>query len=165
MYFSRVDAHHTNGISECRIRYIQDSGRTILIHAAHLWKTHIPTNLWSYDLRLGNQAYINTPLLGNVQGKTPAQLFTSTEVQDNPKHWTPFCFPTFVLTPSLRAPKRIHHKWKHRAELGIYLGPSPVHNKNVALILNTSIGLVIPQFHVRFDPEFTTAPDFKSKSS
>ena len=35
MYFSRVDAHHTNRIAECRIRDIQDSGRTMLVHAAH----------------------------------------------------------------------------------------------------------------------------------
>ena len=35
MSFSGVDAHHTNEISERRIRDVQDSGRTILIHAAH----------------------------------------------------------------------------------------------------------------------------------
>ena len=86
MYFSRVDAHHTNRIAECRIRDIQDSGRTMLIHAAHIWKTHITTNLWPYTLILGNQAYNNTPLLVNAQGKTPTQLFTYTEVQENPKH-------------------------------------------------------------------------------
>ena len=136
----------------------------MIIHAAHSWKTHITTNLWPYALRLGNQAYNNTPILGNTPGKTPTQLFTSTEVQDNIKHWKPFGCPTFVLTPSLRAPQRIHQKWKHRSELGIYLGPSPVHHRNVALILNPATGLVSPKFHVRFDPEFTTAPDLKNKS-
>ena len=165
MSFSGVDAHHTNGIAERRIRDIQDAGRTMLIHAAHRWKTHITTNLWPYAIRLGNHAYNSTPLLSNAQGKTPIQLFTSTEVQDNPKHWKPFGCPTFVLTSALRAPQRIHHKWKQRAELGIYLGPSPVHHRNVALILNPTTGLVSPQFHVRFDPEFTTAPDLKNKSS
>ena len=68
------------------------------------------------------------------------------------------------MTLALRDPQHIHHKWKHQAELGIYLGPSPVHNRNVALILNPASGLVSPQFHVRFDPELTTAPDIKSKS-
>ena len=86
MSFSRVDDNHTNGISERRIRDIQDSGRTILIHAAYLCKTHITTNLWPYALILDNQAYNNTPLLGNAQGKTPTQLFTSTEVKEKPKH-------------------------------------------------------------------------------
>ena len=152
MYFSRLYDHHTNGISERRIRDIKESGRTILIHDAHRWKTHITTNLWPYSLRLGNQDYNNTSLLGNSQGKTPTQLFTYTEVQDNPKHWKPFGCPTFVLTPALRAPQRIHHKWKHRAELGIYLGPSPVHHRNVALILNPATRLVSPQLNFRFDP-------------
>ena len=53
MSFSGVDDHHTNGISERRIRYIQDSGRTMLIHAAHRWKSHITTTLWPYAIRLG----------------------------------------------------------------------------------------------------------------
>ena len=37
MYFSGVDACHTNGIYELRIQDVQDSGRTMLIHATHLW--------------------------------------------------------------------------------------------------------------------------------
>ena len=148
-----------------RIRDVQDSGRTMLIHATHRWKSHITTNLWPYAIRLGNQDYNDTPLLGNAQGKNPTQLFTSTEVQENPKHWKPFGCPTFVLTPALRAPQCIHHKWKHQSELGIYLGPSPVHHRNLALILNPVTGLVSPQFHFRFDPEFTTAPGLKRKSS
>ena len=164
MSFSGVDAHHTNEIAERRIRDIQDSSRTMLIHADYQWKSHIITNLWPYAIRLGNRAYNDTPLLVNVQGKTPTQLFTSTEVQDNPKHWKPFGCPTFVLTPSLRALQRIHHTWKQRAELGIYLGPSPIHHRNVALIFNPATGLVSPQLHFRFNPEFTTAPDLKRKS-
>ena len=78
MSFSGVDAHHTNGISERRIQDVQDSGRTMIIHAAHRWKSHITTNLWPYVIILGNQAYNDNPLLGNAQGKTPTQLFTST---------------------------------------------------------------------------------------
>ena len=101
MSFSGVDAHHTNIISEHRIQDVQDSGCTMLIHATHIWKTHITTNLWPYALRLGNQAYNNTPILGNAQGQTPTQLFTYTEVQYNPKHWKKFGCPTFVLNPEL----------------------------------------------------------------
>ena len=78
MSFSGVDAHHTNGISERRIRYVQDSGCTMLFHASHQWKSNITTNLWPYAIRLVSQAYNNTPLLGNAQGKTPTQLFTFT---------------------------------------------------------------------------------------
>ena len=124
----------------------------MLIYTAHRLKTYITTNLWPYAFRLGNQAYKNTPLLGNSQGKTLKQLFTSTEVQEKPKHWKPFGCPTSVLTPALRYPQRIHHNRKHRAELGIYLGTPPVQHRNVALILNPDTGLVSPQLNVRFDP-------------
>ena len=112
-----------------------------------------------YALRLANQAYNNTPLLGRAEGKTPTQLFMSTKLDNNPKHWHNFGCPEYVLTPQLRSGARIHHKWKQLSELGIYLGTSPVRYRNVALILNPKTGLVSPQFHVRFDPEFTMVPD------
>ena len=89
-----------------------------------------------HALWLANQAYNNTPLLGRAEGKTPTQLFKSTKVDDNPKHWHPFGCPAYVLTPQLCSGACIHHKWKQRSELGIYLGTSPVHHRNVALILN-----------------------------
>jgi hypothetical protein len=49
-------------------------------------------------------------------------------------------------------------KWDPRAWLGIYLGRSPTHAGNVALVLNPKTGLVSPQYHVVFDDEFTTVP-------
>ena len=64
MTFAGVDAHHTNGLAEHRIRDIQDNGRAIMIHATHKWKTHTTINLWKYALRLANQAYNNTPPTG-----------------------------------------------------------------------------------------------------
>ena len=71
MSFSGVYARPTNEVAEHRIQYIQYSGQNMLIHAAHRWKTYITTNLWPYALRLGNQAYNNTLLLGNAQVKPP----------------------------------------------------------------------------------------------
>ena len=159
MTFAGVDAHHTNGLAKHRIRDIQDNGRTMMIHATHKWKTHTTINLWKYALQLANQAYNNTPLLGRAEGKTPTQLFTSTEVDDNPKHWHPFGCPGYVLTPQFRSGAHINHKWKQGSELGIYLGTSPVHHRTVALILNPQTGLISPKFHVFFNPEFTTVPD------
>ena len=47
-------------------------------------------------------------------------------------------------------------KWKQRARLGIYLGPSPSHAWTVALVLNPRTGHVSPQFHVKFDDFFET---------
>jgi len=47
-------------------------------------------------------------------------------------------------------------KWSPRARLGVNLGPSPFHARNVYLILNPTTGLVSPQFHVSFDDFFET---------
>ena len=49
-------------------------------------------------------------------------------------------------------------KWEPRARVGIYLGRSPSHASNIALVLNPKAGLVSPQFHVVFDDDFTTIP-------
>ena len=132
MTFAGVDTHHTNGLTNRQIRDIQDNGRAMMIHATHKWKTHTTINLWPYALRLANQSYNNTPLLGLSEGKTPTELFTATEVDDNPKHWHPFGCPAYVLTPQLRSGACIHNKWKQISELSIYLGTSPVHHINVA---------------------------------
>jgi hypothetical protein len=40
--------------------------------------------------------------------------------------------------------------------LGLNLGPSPMHARNVYLVLNLSTGLVSPQYHCRFDNFFET---------
>ena len=42
--------------------------------------------------------------------------------------------------------------------MGIYLGLTPAHAANVALVLNPKTGLVSPQFHVVFNDNFTTVP-------
>ena len=52
-------------------------------------------------------------------------------------------------------------KWEPRARLGIYLGRSPAHAGNVALVLNPKTGLVSPQYHVVFDDDFTTVPHLR----
>ena len=164
MTFAGVDTHHTNSLTKRRIRDIQDNGRAMLIHASHKWKSHITANLWPYALCTENHAYNHTPLLNNKEGKTLTHLFSSTEVQDNPKYWHPFGYPTYVLKLSLCSGACIHHKWKWHLDLGIYLGHSPDHHQNVALVMNPDTGLVSPQFHVRFDPLFTTAGEQKAPS-
>lgn len=50
-------------------------------------------------------------------------------------------------------------KWEERARIGIILGNSPLHARSVALVLNIETGLVLPQFHVKFDDLlFETVP-------
>ncbi len=45
--------------------------------------------------------------------------------------------------------------------MGIYVGQSPNHAENVALVLNPITGLVIPQYHLVFDNNFSTVPNIQ----
>ena len=156
MSFAGVDAHHQNGRAEAKIRRLQEMTRTSLLHARRKWPQEISANLWPYALRMANDSINATPSLQDVSGRTPEQLFSTTEVETNPKHWIHFGSPVFVLDPALRGTTRIHAKWKDRANIGIYLGRSPQHSRSVALVLNPETGLVSPQFHVKHDGNFDT---------
>ena len=46
----------------------------------------------------------------------------------------------------------------------MYLRRSTLHNHDVVLVLNCDSGLVIPKFHVHYEPLFTTTKDFDSSS-
>ena len=78
-------------------------------------------------------------------------------VDINQKHWKPFECPAYILKSELQGTTGIHPKWDARSRASIYLGQSPIHNRNVALVLNIHTGYVSPQFHVEFDETFRTA--------
>ena len=163
MTFAAVNAHHTNGLAERRIRELQDLTRTNMIHANRRWPDAITANLWPYAMRMGNEAINDTPSLQDKARRSPRQIFTGTMININPKHYKPFGCPVYVLDNAL-ATGNIFHKWKERSRVGIYLGKSPVHAKNVALVLNMETGHVSPQFHVKFDPSFHTVKENKWSS-
>ena len=156
MTYAGVNAHHENGIAEKRIRDLQDLARTMLLHASRRWPKAINAHLWPYALRMANDAINEAPSLRDSQRRTPNNIFANTEVQSNPKHWKPFGCPAYVLDSQLQAGKP-SPKWSSRAHVGIYLGRSPQHSRNVALILDRTTGLVSPQYHVTFDSSFHTA--------
>ena len=139
MTFAGVNAHHQNGLAERRIRELQDSVRTQLIHANRRWNNCITANLWPYALRRANECFNSAPLFDDKEKRTPYQIFTNSKVDINPKHFIPFGCPTFVLDGKLQQGLP-HHKWKSRSEVGIYLGTSPQHGRNVALVLNRNTG-------------------------
>ena len=151
--FAGVNAHHQNGIAERRIRELQELARTMMIHAARRWPKCITANLWPYALRMANDAYNHTPNMGDSEKRSPISAFAKSDVATNPKHFQTFGCPTYVLNNTLQqnAP---FNKWRERSKVGIYLGKSPAHSNNVALVLDRRTGLVSPQFHVRFDPSF-----------
>ena len=151
--FAAVGAHHTNGKAERRIRELQEMARTMLIHANRRWPDAINANLWPYAVRHANDCINAAPNMQDPLRRSPLQLFTKSNVDINKKHYIPFGCPIFVLKEPLQKGQKIH-KWKARANVGIYLGQSPIHNKNVALVLNRFTGHVSPQFHFAMDPGF-----------
>ena len=53
-------------------------------------------------------------------------------------------------------------KWDERVRVGAYVVRSPIHARNVYLILNISTGHVSPQFYIVFDVTFSTVPSLKN---
>jgi hypothetical protein len=63
--------------------------------------------------------------------------------------------PGYELNSALDSGKSIP-KWDNRCRLGINVGPSPRHARNLSLVLNLTAGLSSPQFHVKHDELFET---------
>lgn len=156
--FASVNAHHQNGKAENRIRQLQDMARTMLIFAAKRWPEAVTTNLWPYAIKMANDSINATPWLNNPHRLSPEQAFSGTTVRENPKHWHHFACPAYVLDDALQQGRRRPRggKWMERARIGLYLGRSPQHSRNVALVLNIQTGRVSPQFHVTLDSLFYT---------
>jgi hypothetical protein len=162
--FAGVNAHHQNGVAERRIKELQEMARSMLIHASSRWPDSVTANLWPYAIRVANEAINNTPSLQDKGRRSPTEIFTKTKVVSNPKHWKPFGCPVYVLDNSLQG-QQPFHKWKSRSKVGVYIGTSPHHSRNVALVLDRGTALVSPQFHVAFDAAFETVKDIKMKSN
>ncbi len=76
-----------------------------------------------------------------------------------------FGCPVFALQNMLASGSQLP-RWLPRAHLGLNFGPSPMHARNVYLVLNLVTGCVSPQYHCCFDDFFETmrhsAPDVSS---
>ena len=152
--FTGVNAHHQNGHAERRIRELQDTARSMLLHAGKKWPKCVTTNLWPYAIKMASDVFNNSPCFQHEGAKTPLQIASRTDVQVNKKHYHPFGCPIYVLESDLQVGKPFG-KWERRSNIGIYIGQSPNHNKQVALVLNRKTGLVSSQYHVLFDDDFS----------
>ena len=121
----------------------QELTRTQLIHLQHKWKTIHTAPLWPYALKLASENLNNTPNMQHYEKLTATQIFSNSTVQDNPIHRQPFGSPTYVLQSPLQN-NLPFNKWRHRSKLGLYLGPSPQHARNISLVLDLHSGLVSP---------------------
>ena len=81
------------------------------------------------------------------------ELFSSIWVGCNMKHVHTFACPGFALDNALASGNSLP-RWLPRARLGLNLGPSPTHARNVYLVLNLMTGCVSPQYNCWFDDFF-----------
>ena len=93
-------------------------------------------------------------------GQTPEYILHNVQIENIPvkSYQTLFC-PKYILDARLQnfggaGPPQ----WEPRSFIGVYLGHSPFHAGNVALVCNITTGRLIPQYHVVFDDDFTTVP-------
>ena len=154
--FAGVHAHHQSVIAEQRIRELQETTRVMLIHASKRWSGVVTIHLWPYAMRMAIQAYNASPLTSHTDKQSPNKIFDNSAVHINQKLWNPFGCPAYVLKSELQGTTGIHPKWDARSRAGIYLRQTPIHNRNVALVLNIHTGYVSSQFHVKFDETFRT---------
>jgi hypothetical protein len=86
-------------------------------------------------------------------GTSRLEHFSSIRVGRKMKHHHAFGCPVFALENDLAAGSPIPH-WSPRTRLGVNLGSSPSHARNIYLVLNLHTGCVSPQYHCRFDNFF-----------
>lgn len=153
MSFCGVNAHFQNALAERRIRELQETARTMLVHAHRRWPSAISTYLWPYALRSANDLFNVLPSIKD--GISPLEKFSGSKTKMNPNHYAHFGCPAYVLASELQQGKSFN-KWDPRARLGVYLGQSPQHARTVSLVLSLRTGLVSPQYNLSLDPTFQT---------
>jgi len=121
--FCGVNAHFQNGMAERRIRELQDSARTMLIHANRRWPTAVDAHLWPYALRYANDMFNHAPFARN-NNVSPIERFSGTKVVFNRKDAHTFGCPVYTLNNALQQGHKID-KWTERSRVGIFLGLSP----------------------------------------
>jgi hypothetical protein len=147
-----VNAHWQNGIAEKGIRDLREQARTSLLHAIDKWPSAVTTHLWPYALHHAAAIHNSLP---RKDGRSAIELFSNVDVAPNLKAFHTFGCPVYALDNRLQVNQPVS-SWLPRARLGLNLGQSPRHARNVSLVLNLNTGLVSPQFHIKHDEFFET---------
>ena len=149
--FCGVNAHFQNGRAEKAIRDLSESARKQLLHAQARWPDAIHLALWPYALRMAVSLHNDLPTLDG--GISRYEMFSSIHIGVKLGSRHVFGAPVFALDNELASGGSLP-RWAPRCRLGINLGPSPSHARNVSLVLNPDTGCVSPQYHCRFDNFF-----------
>jgi hypothetical protein len=151
--FCGINAHFQNSITKKAICNLHESLRKQLLHMQQQRPAAIHLTLWPYDL--SNAVYLLNTLPNLKDDTSRLERFSLIRVGSKMKHLHAFGCPVFALENDLAAGNSIPH-WSPQAHLGVNLGPSPLHTRNVYLVLNLHTGCVSPQYHCRFDNFFET---------
>jgi hypothetical protein len=149
-----VRGHWQNGIAERSIGVIQNVARTILLQAMSLWPAVMNESFWPFAIRHAVNVYNHTVRSGAAA--SPWELFTGETSTRKLVDWHVFGSPVYVLHKSLQDASGSRHKWQSCCWQGVYLGQSPMHASNVALVYNPATTHVTPQFHVTYDDTFSS---------
>ena len=159
MTYATVSAHHQNGIAERKIRLVQDLTWSMLLDAAMRWPQAISPVLWLYAARLAQHWLNNTPSMTRPDRKTPLEAVAQAPINRDARS-VPFRCPVYATEQAV-AEGKPHQKWRPKSKIGIYLGPSPVHSRDTALVMDPATGLVSPEYHVKADWGFNTVTPSK----
>ena len=159
--FCGVGHHAQNGIVERRIGLLTEHARTMLLFAQRMWPQAISPMLWPFALKMA--ANLHNYFNLDSDGNSPASKFMRVR-QDSLvtlSDFHTFGCPCYVLNShgAIGPPK-----WDPRSNLRIYVGHSPVHASNVAMVLDPFTGLVSPQYHVVFDDHFVTLAGLRTNT-
>ena len=154
MSYCGVGVHSQNGIAERRIKSLCEDARTMLSHGMHAWPQVVTKSLWPFALKASCRARNKFNL--DEDNCSPEMKLAGVKTPPEIRNEHPLFCPVFTLHKGLQSGLGTIPKWNPRSNAGVYLGHSPEHASNVALVLNLTTGHVSPQYHVVFDDNFST---------
>jgi hypothetical protein len=151
--FCGANAHFRNGIAKRSIRDLFESACKQLLHARACWLQAVHFALWPYALRNATLLHNSLPVLEDSTSRL--ELFSSIRVGCNMKHVHTLGCPVFALQNAHASGNQLP-RWSPHACLGLNLGPSPMHARNVYLVLKLITRCVSPPYHCHFYDFFET---------
>lgn len=155
-----VGSHHQNGISERRIKTLGEDATTSLAHGQHMWPEVVTKSFWPFAYKAACRTRNKFKL--DTNGLSPEEKLAGVKSKRSVKHEHPLFCPVYTLHKKLQGGIGGIPKWEPKSNAGVYLGQSPEHSSDVALVLDLRTGLVSPQYHVVFDDTFSTVDYIRS---
>ncbi|KAL7550148.1 hypothetical protein ACHAWF_013389 [Thalassiosira exigua] len=138
-----VAAHYQNGIVENKNTILTQGTHTLFLNGMRMWPQMVDSMLWPFAFKAMTER-LNS-LQVNLDGSTAKSLLHDLEPQKVPvkTFHTLFC-PMYVLDSRLQsAGGAAPPKCEPHVLIGVYLGHSPFHTDNAAIVFNPSTGRAI----------------------